>query len=160
VEEEKVIESKENGSVAPPPPVGQVAPSPHVAPAPPAKSTGVNGPFPAELKGFNWGAFLLTWIWGVGNKSYITLIALAVLAISTISVAGRFTSLITLGLAIWFGFSGNEWAWNNRHFRDISEFKSVQRAWTIAGIIVPLVVVMLGVVGLFVFMSAFSGEGF
>ena len=32
--------------------------------------------FPQELKRFNWGAFFGTWIWGLVNKSYITLLQL------------------------------------------------------------------------------------
>lgn len=27
-----------------------------------------NGKLLPELKRFNWGAFFLTWIWGIGNK--------------------------------------------------------------------------------------------
>ena len=30
--------------------------------------------FPQELKRFNWGAFLLNWIWGIMHKQYITLL--------------------------------------------------------------------------------------
>ena len=29
---------------------------------------------PEELKHFNWGAFLLNWIWGIWHKKYITLV--------------------------------------------------------------------------------------
>ena len=29
---------------------------------------------PPELKGWNWGAFLLNWIWGIGNSTYIALL--------------------------------------------------------------------------------------
>ena len=25
---------------------------------------------PAEIRGWSWGAFFLTWIWGVGNNTY------------------------------------------------------------------------------------------
>ena len=31
---------------------------------------------PAEIKRWNWGAFLLNWIWGIGNQTYISLLAL------------------------------------------------------------------------------------
>src|SRR6516162_11951094 len=31
---------------------------------------------PAEIKRWNWGAFLLNWIWGIGNQTYIALLAL------------------------------------------------------------------------------------
>jgi len=29
---------------------------------------------PPEIKGWNWGAFLLNWIWGIGNSTYIALL--------------------------------------------------------------------------------------
>ena len=31
---------------------------------------------PDELKGWNWGAFLLNWIWGLFNRTYIALLML------------------------------------------------------------------------------------
>jgi Cytochrome oxidase complex assembly protein 1 len=31
---------------------------------------------PAEINRWNWGAFLLNWIWGIGNQTYIALLAL------------------------------------------------------------------------------------
>ena len=30
---------------------------------------------PPELTGWNWGAFFLTWIWGIGNSTFIALLA-------------------------------------------------------------------------------------
>ena len=59
---------------------------------------------------FNWGAFLLSWIWGLGNKSYITLTMLATVVLAFIPFVGMFVGLAQLGLAIWFGIKGNEWA--------------------------------------------------
>jgi hypothetical protein len=29
---------------------------------------------PAEIDRWNWGAFLLNWIWGIGNDTYIALL--------------------------------------------------------------------------------------
>ncbi len=31
---------------------------------------------PPEIRRWNWGAFLLNWIWGIGNQTYIALLAL------------------------------------------------------------------------------------
>jgi len=31
---------------------------------------------PPEIKGWNWGAFFLSWIWGLGNGTYIALLCL------------------------------------------------------------------------------------
>ena len=52
-------------------------------------------------KKFNWGAFLLTWIWGLFNNTYITLIALPIAFIP------KFASLLGFLLAIYFGIKGN-----------------------------------------------------
>ena len=35
---------------------------------------------------FNWGAFLLNWIWGIGNKTYITLIIVPISLIPQIGL--------------------------------------------------------------------------
>ena len=92
---------------------------------------------PEELKGYNWGALLLSWIWGIGNKTYITLLSFLVAFIPFIGC------LAALGMNIWFGFKGNEWAWQNKHFESIEHFKSNQKKWTIAGIIVMIVSIMV-----------------
>ena len=92
---------------------------------------------PEELKGYNWGALLLSWIWGIGNKTYITLLSFLVAFIPFIG------GLAALGMNIWFGFKGNEWAWQNKHFESIEHFKSNQKKWTIAGIIVTIVSIIV-----------------
>ncbi len=92
---------------------------------------------PEELKGYNWGALLLSWIWGIGNKTYITLLSFLVAFIPFIGC------LAALGMNIWFGFKGNEWAWQNKHFESVEHFKSNQKKWTIAGIIVTIVSIIV-----------------
>lgn len=76
---------------------------------------------PAEIKGWNWGAFLLQWIWGLGNKSYKTFMVYIPFA----------------GIVFFFinGAKGNEWAWQNRKWESIEHFKKVQRKWTKAGLV-------------------------
>ena len=54
---------------------------------------------PAEIDRWNWGAFLLNWIWGIGNHTYIALLTLH-------SVFG-FIWLFVLGA------KGSAWAWRN-----------------------------------------------
>ncbi len=92
---------------------------------------GKDAKVPAEVSGkFNWGAFLLSWIWGLGNATYLTLIILLVCFIPLIGGLGA------LGLAIWFGIKGNEWAWQNKRFESVEAFHAYQKKWVIAGIIV------------------------
>ena len=75
---------------------------------------------PQEITGWNWGAFFLSWIWGIGNKSYIALLSL-------IPYVG-FIMIFVLGA------NGNKWAWKNRKWDSIEHFKQVQKKWTQWGV--------------------------
>lgn len=85
----------------------------------------------AEIKGWNWGAFLLGWIWGLGNKTYIALLGL---------IPG-----VNLVMAFVLGAKGNHWAWNNRNWESIEQFKQVQQIWSTFGVGM-LVGFLLGVI--------------
>ena len=87
-------------------------------------------------KRFNWGAFLLTWIWGLGNRTYITLLVFVGVILGIIPFIGW---LIPLGLSIWFGIKGNTWAWQNKKWKSVEHFHEVQKKWAIGGIIVSLI---------------------
>ena len=98
---------------------------------------------PPELKGWNWGAFLLNWIWGIGNSTYIAFL--------------MFVPLVNIVMFFMLGAKGNEWAWRNRTWRDIEHFKQTQRKWRNAGLILLFVVFPL----LFTFIgSMLKGEAF
>jgi Cytochrome oxidase complex assembly protein 1 len=77
---------------------------------------------PAEIDRWNWGAFLLNWIWGIGNNTYIALLAL----IPGVS----FIMLFVLGA------KGSAWAWRNGRWDSVEHFKRVQRKWAIWGAII------------------------
>ena len=107
--------------------------------------TGKEANVPAEVAGkFNWGAFFLSWIWGLGNATYLPLIILAVAFIPLVGWLG------CLGLAIWFGIKGNEWAWQNKRFESVEAFHSYQKKWTIAGIIVACLGIVWTVFSVFI----------
>lgn len=97
---------------------------------------------------FNWAAFLLSWIWGLGNKTYITLIIFATILVAWIPIIGW---LISLGICIWFGTKGNEWAWQNKRFQSIEHFHEYQKKWVIAGVVFYLICIVIGIIinGLF-----------
>ncbi len=114
-----------------------------------SSDSGLNGPFPAELKGWNWGAFFLTWIWGLAHNAWITL---TVLFVGFIPLIGP---LIALGLAIYLGVKGNELAWTNRKFKDLDEFNAVQKAWATWGVAICVVSFVLGFA--LVYFGVFSG---
>ena len=85
---------------------------------------------PNELKKFNWGAFLLTWIWGLGNKTYIALLIFPLFLLKFIPFIGP---ILVLAFCIWLGIKGNEFAWKNKQWRDIEHFNKIQRRWACVG---------------------------
>jgi Cytochrome oxidase complex assembly protein 1 len=83
---------------------------------------------PAEIGRWNWGAFLLNWIWGIGNQTYIALLAL---------IPGfGFIWMLVLGV------KGNAWAWRNGRWDSVEHFKRVQRKWAIWGAVIWFVVLV------------------
>lgn len=75
---------------------------------------------PKELRHFNWGAFLLNWIWGIMHKKYITLLYFPACLIPIIG---------PLAISICFGFMGNKWAWNSQTWESPEQFNEVQQNW-------------------------------
>ncbi|MEI6436641.1 MAG: protein kinase, partial [Bacteroidota bacterium] len=75
---------------------------------------------PPEINRWNWGAFFLNWIWGIGNKTYLTLLCLI-----------PFFSFIWIFV---IGAYGSKWAWQNNKWDSIEQFKKVQRKWAKWGI--------------------------
>jgi hypothetical protein len=114
-----------------------------VTQAPPAPQRNGNGQAPVapvepaadeaavenELRKWNWGAFLLGPIWGIGH--------------------GVFRSLLTLvpiyGIYEWImlGRQGNRWAWEQRRWDSIESFRKTQRKWAMWGAIVSTLLVLI-----------------
>jgi hypothetical protein len=80
---------------------------------------------PPELDRWNWGAFFLNWIWGIGNSTFIALL--------TLIPGVNFIMIFVLGAR------GSRWAWRNRTWRDAEQFRRTQRNWAIAGLVVWIV---------------------
>lgn len=76
--------------------------------------------FPSELNHFNWGAFLMNWIWGIMHGKYITLLYFAACLIPIIG---------PIAISIWFGIAGNKWAWHSKDWQSIARFNEVQKNW-------------------------------
>ena len=113
----------------PPPP----SPSAYAPPPPPAHGL---RPVPPEVlsAGFNLGAFWLHWIWGIAHNVWLSLLVFVVP-----------WPVMQLILAL----KGNEWAWQNRAFTSVEQFKETQRAWVLWGWIVfavPLVAAVVAVI--------------
>lgn len=85
---------------------------------------------PPEVDRWNWGAFLLNWIWGIGNNTFIALLV--------------FVPFVGLIMPFVLGAKGSRWAWRNGRWDSVAHFQRVQRKWAIWG-----VVIWLGVIALF-----------
>jgi len=86
---------------------------------------GVAAVIPPELDRWNWGAFLLNWIWGIGNNTFIALL--------------MFVPVVNLVMPFVLGAKGSAWAWRNKRWDSADQFRHVQRLWTIWGIVVWVV---------------------
>lgn len=71
---------------------------------------------PPGVAGWSWGAFLLNWIWAIGNRTWIGLLALV--------------PYVGFGVAIWLGIKGREMAWRAREWESVEHFNRVQRSWS------------------------------
>jgi Cytochrome oxidase complex assembly protein 1 len=86
---------------------------------------------PAEIDKWNWGAFLLNWIWGIGNNTFIALL--------------MFVPFANFVMPFVLGAKGSAWAWKNKKWQSIDEFKAVQRKWAKWGVFV-----LMAFIGLFI----------
>lgn len=84
---------------------------------------------PEELKGLNWGALFLGWIWAIAMKN--------ILAFLLCFFLGGIGNIICL-------FTGNQWAWQTRNFASIEEFRQVQKAWFVWGLVIFLIGIGIG----------------
>ncbi|HUV04119.1 MAG TPA: ribonuclease G [Armatimonadota bacterium] len=96
---------------------------------------GAQAAVPDEIKRWNWGAFLMNWIWAIAHNVWIGLLALI--------------PYVGLVMAIVLGVKGSEWAWQNRRFESVEQFKTVQRTWAYWGVgllIVAVIAVLAAII--------------
>lgn len=77
--------------------------------------------YPPGVEGWCWGGFFLSWIWGIGNKTWIALLALI--------------PYVGFVMAILLGIYGRRWAWQNKRWESVEHFVRVQRSWSLWGTI-------------------------
>lgn len=88
------------------------------------KSKPVKEGEPSIVNKWNWGAFLLGWIWAIGNGVWWGLIGL-------IPYAGFIVNII-------LGATGNRSAWE-KYEGSATSFEEKQRTWTKAGLIIFII---------------------
>lgn len=86
---------------------------------------GKNAAIPPEAQGWSWGAFWLTWIWGIGNNTF-----------RAFWIFCPFVNII-----MWFvlGAKGRQWAWQHKRWNSIEQYNRVQKRWGLVGLILFLV---------------------
>ena len=86
---------------------------------------------PAEIQKWNWGAFWMNWIWGLGNKTYIALLCL-------IPLVG-FVMIVVLGA------KGSKWAWQKKRWDSVDHFQKIQKKWAWWGLAVFLILFVMSI---------------
>lgn len=90
---------------------------------------------PHELNGLNWGAAILTVIWGGAMK------------VPGMSLLGWALLLMLPVIGFIFPFylllKGNEIAWKNRWWSSHDEFRAVQKKWTLIGVALAVIILLL-----------------
>ena len=62
----------------------------------------------------------MNWIWAIGNSVWIGLLAL-------VPYAGWIVAIV-------LGIKGSEWAWQQRRWQSVQQFKDTQRVWAYWGL--------------------------
>jgi hypothetical protein len=89
---------------------------------------GASATVPAEIDRWNWGAFLLNWIWGIGNNTFIALL--------------MFVPVVNMVMPFVLGVKGSAWAWRNKRWDSVEHFRRVQRQWSLWGVAIVLLMVL------------------
>ncbi len=102
---------------------------------------------PPEIRKWNWGAFSLSIIWGIGNHAYLTLLCL----VPVLNIVWLFVC----------GAKGNEWAYNSGKFKSVEEFVAVQKTWNRAGLTMFVIyIVYIAIVFLALFSAILAASSF
>ncbi len=115
---------------------------------------GKRAEIPPDIRAWNWGAFWGTWIWGLANRVWISLLYPLPNVLGIILVALFMSNILTteqlVGIAqsnIWrfmifllwvmqivlqvsLLLKGNQWAWRAKRWESVQSFLTVQKRWT------------------------------
>jgi hypothetical protein len=105
---------------------------------------GSSSTIPPGIEGWGWGPFFLTWIWGVFNRVWISLLVFVLVFIPFVNIVFAFI----------LGSYGRKWAWQAKHWDSVEQFNKTQHNWSIAGILlavvglllIPILAILVGIV--------------
>lgn len=95
---------------------------------------------PTDLKGFNWGAFLLTFIWGIRFRAWLTLLAIPLI---WYQLPFGINWLLLTALQIYCGIKGNDWAYQVEWWKKPKDFRATQIKWAIGAFAIHLIIPFL-----------------
>lgn len=119
-----------------PPPVPSAAPA--LPPLPSGNdSRALDG---ARSLGWNWGGFLLPYLWLVGHGRVSTGVLL--ILSSFLPLVSAFHLVLYPAFAVYLGLNGYETAWRNQPYHSVEQLRDREREWMLWGFIG--VIVFLG----------------
>ena len=125
----------------------------------PAYSPLPSGNDPAMLphvQGWNWGAFVISWIWAFSHRLPGWGVGILVLNLaSNIPVVGILPGLAAFGLSIYLGIKGNDLAWRQRPFQGVEHFRATERVWRTWGIV--LFAILIAVIAIAIIVAVGAG---
>lgn len=99
---------------------------------------------PNELIDFNWAACLLTFVWGIKYKAWITFLAIPLFFIQ---LPLGLNWVLLFAFQIYCGFKGNEWAYKQEWWKKSKDFRISQMKWASFAlttyILLPLILLTL-----------------
>lgn len=101
----------------------------------PRSGKGNSSVIPEEIKGWNWGAFLLEPLWGLSHSVWLSLLT--------------FVPLVNFIVIIYLGIKGNELAWKKNKWKNVDDFKQTQKKWAIWAPALLGISILLGIIGSF-----------
>lgn len=120
----------------------------------------------SEIRSWNWGAFLLGWIWAVGHSivwplfavlgTFLIFVMLPCLFPPIMLITVPIHNILLLALSIYLGAKGSSMAWDNGCFESIEQFRAKERNWTIAGLIVWGIGLLLFIISIIIWFSAIA----
>lgn len=91
------------------------------------------------VRGWNWGAFMFTFVWGIANGCWQPFLV--------------FVPLLNIIWPFVCGFKGHTWAMKSGTWRTVEEYNAVMKSWNRAGLANFIVCIVLCLIS-FIFMSS------
>ena len=112
---------------------------------PPNSKRAYQDNIPDGIRGWSWGAFLLNWIWAIGNNVWWGLLALI--------------PYLGLIVAIWLGIQGRELAWKTGKWQSVEHFQCVQKQWSKWAVIITLSIITICMVIMYLVFHYYTKTG-